>query len=379
MSQMYPSADDYQSALEPARLAKHLRSDNPLLARVAGGVLQVPKGSPYSHVANGFFTYIYRIKAEQGGEFALRCPRSQFPKDSAARYQALARFLQATPNAAVYLATADHFDDALFVSVQLQGRWFPVQVMEWVSGKTLIETVAEMVRTNDKKGLNALADAWERLLIDMKSHGVIHADLHPENVIVSPGNRLRLVDYDTLIAPGFTPDATSAGGMTTYFHPSYARNQESRPATPYLDDFGAINILLSLRALAVNPARRKSSDYLLFSDDDIETPTTSTLFFDLLHCSNTRTVELANAFFEECCSPDETGNLRVEHFLPVTPKFLPWGNGTAGVTPQVTTPSAGSPPGTRRTYEFTAPNMDDFSTSKTKPSRRVVIDDYKPQ
>ncbi len=315
----YPSADEYAFALEPTRLSKHLRNDTPLLQIVSKGKIMVPKGAKYAHVANGFFAFIYRVKAG-GKEYAIRCPRVRIPANSASRYQSLSRFLKATPDA-TYFVEADHFEDALYVSVGSQGRLFPVQVMGWVTGKTLLEVVTEKTQTKDVSGLNILSQAWKLLITTMKSQGVIHGDLHPDNVIVTPDNTLRLVDYDTLIVPGFTPESTTAGGMITYFHPGYSRFNEQRVTTSYLDDFGAINILLSLMVLCDDPSIRKTKDYLLFSTDDIESPRTSNLFMRLLHHPNTRISELATAFFEECCEDRETGKLCVEHFTHVIPSL----------------------------------------------------------
>ena len=195
----YPSADDYAFSLEPARLSKYLKRDEPLLRTIASGKVVRRKGSHYAHFANGFFAYIYKVSTASG-TYAIRCPRIQRHPTSAIRYRSLSDFLRHS-NPPSYLVEADQFDKALFVSVGSQGGWFPVQVMAWIAGKTLLEVVSEKVRANDQPALARLAEAWENLLIEMKEDGVVHGDLHPDNVIVGVDNTLRLVDYDTIDFP----------------------------------------------------------------------------------------------------------------------------------------------------------------------------------
>jgi hypothetical protein len=118
-----------------------------------------------------------------------------------------------------------------------------------------------------------------------------------------------------MVVPQFTPSTFEGGGMATYIHPCFYRDGQVRQYNPAMDDFGALNILLSLRVLAKNPQFRRTTEYLLFSTEDIEQPDQSTLFEHIIQQNDPETVDLAKAFQNECQSPTETGKLLVSSFV----------------------------------------------------------------
>jgi len=309
----YPGADDYAYSLEPKQIAKHLRSNATLLQEIVAGKALKPSKGPYLHWENGYYAYIYKFKSISR-TYALRCFRIAPPPDSAQRLQAIGNFVaQKHPP---YLVECNHFDDVLYVSLGGKGQWYPLQVMEWVEGATLTREVNERVKSDDRLGLSRLADSWESLLRSIKEDGVVHGDLHPDNVIVMPKTgQLRLIDYDTMVIPGFSTMSFRGLGMSTYIHPCYSGQSAERHYSSTMDDFGALNILLSLRALAENPRLRSTKDYLLFHTEDIERPTQSALLNQLCRSGDKRISDLANAMREECKSAIETGRFVVDRIL----------------------------------------------------------------
>lgn len=309
----YPTSTDYDFSLHPENLPDHLAASRPSLDQFRTGMVVRPQDSLYLHVASGAYAYVYRLQTPAGRQFAIRALRKRPPKNSAERFQSIGRLVRERRPA--YLVECDHHDAALWVSVGPIGGWYPFQVMEWVNGETLLVDVARHTAQGNVTMLAARADKWRDLIKDMKSDGVTHGDLHPDNVLVTPSGELVLVDYDTLTTPEFRPAYCEGGGMETYLHPSLTRGEATRVPSPHQDDFGALNIYLSLRVLAYDPSLRLTHDYLLFGWEDINQPLHSRLMLTLCESKEPEIRRLACAFRDECVAPYETGTFTTDAHL----------------------------------------------------------------
>lgn len=104
---------------------------------------------------------------------------------------------------------------------EVAGRhWIAI---EWCPGVDGYAASLELRRREDRAGLLALArsilDAYARL----HDRGVIHGDVHPRNVLVSPFGEARLLDFGIARWEG-SPEIPRAwrGGVAFYFEPEYA-------------------------------------------------------------------------------------------------------------------------------------------------------------
>jgi serine/threonine protein kinase len=67
-------------------------------------------------------------------------------------------------------------------------------VMEWVDGRLLRQILDEPTRMPAERAIH-LAEAIAEALEYIHSHGVVHRDLKPENIMVSPDDRIKLIDF----------------------------------------------------------------------------------------------------------------------------------------------------------------------------------------
>ena len=108
----------------------------------------------------------------------------------------------------------------------------PFIAMELIAGETLRSKLAR----EGRMPLDALVDAAIQLVEGIAaahSHGIVHADLKPENVMLADGGSLKILDFGlaTLAAPGvstdamptMTADGASAHGTVAYMAPERLR------------------------------------------------------------------------------------------------------------------------------------------------------------
>ncbi|MEZ4495867.1 MAG: hypothetical protein R2845_03595 [Thermomicrobiales bacterium] len=122
-----------------------------------------------------------------------------------------------------------------------------VIAMEWIGDLTLNDLVRRLVATNDVVRLGGLGTRFMRLKQVLAEHRFSHGSLTPDNILMRRGDAMAIVDYDTAAWPG-SPRGRMPNPLPAYRHPS-----GSAPAVfERRDDFAALVILVSLRALAVD-------------------------------------------------------------------------------------------------------------------------------
>jgi hypothetical protein len=293
---------------------------------------------PYS----GGFTTTFQVVTANGG-FAVRC-FTRGNDDLERRYRAITDFLR--------LVQSDAFCDAAYQAqgIRLDGHWWPIIRMKWVSGRQLNEEIA--ANLGNASRLQALAGTFRELVGSLAVLGVAHGDLQHGNIIVSSG-QLRLIDYDGIYLPALAGMPQSEFGHQNYQHPLRAK----APFDGRLDRFSSLVIYTALIAVAADPslwARFNNDENLLFRAHDFKSDGSSQLFQALLGRAETR--PLAEGLIVACRARyDQVPTL--EHVLHGGVSSPPdiGTQASQGTTPHAVPPPANKPPpATVRTMPQTA-------------------------
>lgn len=224
-------------------------------------------------MTSGQFAYVYKLKANDGGAFAVRCFRG-FLGDREARYKAIDEHLEKHRSHA--LASFDYDIEGILIG----GKWFPILVMEWVDGPTLDVYLEQVIDKPDV--IKHIAEQWLNLISDLRVANIAHGDLQHGNIIVERG-RLRLVDLDGMYVPEMKGWEASEVGHQHYQHPK----RDEKFFNSYLDNFSALVIYLSLISIAEKPSlwKKYHDENLLFIKNDFLAPEKSPLFREIKEIS----------------------------------------------------------------------------------------------
>ena len=250
----YPLISEYVEAIKAAEdnfdQLKHLR---PVLGE---------DGEPV--MTSGNFAVVFKMKDEQTGKLhAVKC----FLKEQEGRaeaYRQIAEELEYVSS--TFLTPIKYLDKELFVdSANSEDSEFPVLLMDWVEGQTLDKYIREHI--DDQYELSLLAYQFSRLAMWLMPQPFAHGDLKPDNILVKEDGTLVLVDYDGMYVPAMKGQKARELGSPDFRHPS--RTEEV--FDEHIDDFSLASILLSLKAIALQPSLLEeygASDRLLFSERD---------------------------------------------------------------------------------------------------------------
>ena len=250
----YPLISEYVEAIKAAEdnfdQLKHLR---PVLG---------DDGEPV--MTSGNFAVVFKMKDEQTGKLhAVKC----FLKEQEGRaeaYRQIAEELEFVSS--TFLTPIKYLDKELFVdSNNSEDSEFPVLLMDWVEGQTLDKYIREHI--DDQYELSLLAYQFSRLAMWLMPQPFAHGDLKPDNILVKEDGTLVLVDYDGMYVPAMKGQKARELGSPDFRHPG--RTEEV--FDDHIDDFSLASILLSLKAIALQPSlldEYGASDRLLFSEKD---------------------------------------------------------------------------------------------------------------
>jgi formylglycine-generating enzyme required for sulfatase activity len=161
--------------------------------------------------------------------------------------------------------------------------------------------------------LEALLKLWARMARHLRASRAAHGDLQHGNVLLVPdaGGKslaLKLVDYDGMFVPALAGSPSGEVG-----HPSYQHPQRQREGAYSLevDRFPVLLVATALAALKVKGRalweKYDNADNLLFTQEDLEAPNKSRLFYELLKLDDSAARTLAEALAEAARKPlDET-------------------------------------------------------------------------
>ncbi|HET8887796.1 MAG TPA: hypothetical protein VFQ41_02760 [Candidatus Angelobacter sp.] len=272
----WPSGQDYREAIQaPSAAFKDLD--------LRRGTVECDKmGLPRPR--SGAFATVY--KATDLKTWAVKCFSRQVD-DQQERYAAISDFLQQQK--------LPYTVDFTFLKegIRVKGNWYPVLKMEWVSGDPLNIFIERNLANPNV--LLRLAQNWVTMVGELQHSGMAHGDLQHGNILVV-GNSFKLVDYDGMFVPALRGKLSAEAGQPNYQLPTRGITDFG----PYLDNFSAWVILISIVAAARNPnlwtTFKGGDDCLLFRRHDFEAPDQSPLFKSLTKSQDSQVAALANLF-----------------------------------------------------------------------------------
>lgn len=247
----------------------------------------------YIHHASGGFAVVFHVR-DAREEVALRCWLRTPPANAAFGCRTLTAFLAA--HSLPYFVKQEYIEEAVWV----ENTWHPALLMEWVSGEPL--NVAVEKRLRDPAALQRLADGFEYMVFDLQKAGIAHGDLQHANVLVGANYAMKLVDYDSVWVPALDGKSCDVTGLEGYGHPDYVTGRAPRPFNRYMDTFAGLVVLCSLRAITADPTlfQQFTKQNLLFRQEDLEAPHTSTVFAALDKLQDNRLPRLVAALRKMC-------------------------------------------------------------------------------
>ena len=252
----WPSSDEFVQAVQNPRTAFHdpeLRDAQPEL-----GMWDMPKAR------SGGFAVVFKLQC-MSRNWAVKCFTHDFA-DQQERYAAISEYLsrEHLPYIFGFAFLAD--------GIRIRDRTYPILKMEWVEGESLKDYVTRHL--SQPSALRSLAARWAAMVAALQKARIAHGDLQDQNVIVVQGE-LRLIDYDGMFVPLLAGHGSHELGARHYQHPLRSENDFA----PYVDNFSAWVVYLSLVALSVQPDLWQrfggGDDKLLLSCEDYKEPDTS--------------------------------------------------------------------------------------------------------
>lgn len=243
-------------------------------------------------MSSGNFAVVFKMKDEQTGKLhAVKC----FLKEEESRaeaYRMIAEELE--PVNSSYLTPIRYMDKELFVDSNVTNETeFPILLMDWVEGKTLDKYIRENI--DDQYALEMLAYQFSRLAMWLLPQPFAHGDLKPDNIIVRDDGSLVLVDYDGMYVPAMKGQKARELGSPDFRHPSRTADEFNE----HIDDFPIASILLSLKAIALQPGLLEeygAKDRLLLSEADYRNISGSQFFKQVFPSDNMELNKLMNLF-----------------------------------------------------------------------------------
>lgn len=214
-------------------------------------------------MSGGNFAIVFKMKDERDGKFyAVKCfTREQ--EGRAESYKLIADELEFVSSN--YLTPIKYLENELFVDTKSSDEEeFPVLLMDWVEGITLDKYIR--ANKNDMYALGMLAYRFSKIASWLLSQPFAHGDLKPDNILVREDGSIVLVDYDGMYVPAMKGQKAREIGSPDYRHPA----RTEKDFDEHIDDFSLVLILLSLKAISLNPhlLEESDTDCMLFSEKD---------------------------------------------------------------------------------------------------------------
>ena len=207
-------------------------------ARLLGGRYQVGELLGYGGMAEVHRGRDLRL----GRDVAIKMLRTDLARD--ATFQE--RFRREAQNSAAlnHPAIVAVYDTGEELSST--GEKLPFIVMEFVAGRTLKEVLAQEQRLQPRRALEITADICAALEFSHR-HGIIHRDIKPGNVMITPNGQVKVMDFGiarALASGATTMTQTSAViGTAQYLSPEQARGE---PVDARSDVYAAGCVLFEL-------------------------------------------------------------------------------------------------------------------------------------
>ena len=231
-------------------------------------------------MTSGNFAVVFKMQDERDGKlYAVKCfTREQEGREET--YKLIEEELERVQS--IYVVSIKYLECELFVdSKQTEETEFPVVLMDWVEGKTLDKFLRENI--NNQYVLGVLAFRFSQLAQWLIKQPFAHGDLKPDNILVREDGTLVLIDYDGMYVPGMGCVMARELGSPNFRHPKRSIFDFDK----HIDDFPLVSILLSLKAISLNPQLLEeygAADRLLFSEKDYMDIGNSKVVATILNC-----------------------------------------------------------------------------------------------
>ena len=243
----------------------------------------------------GTHAVVYKGIGTDGKPFAIRVFNTELP-ERRERYRQIGAYLKdRRPKCLVEFEYRDRS-----IRSAGDGKWYPMIVMEWVSGNTLFKWVRDQCLRENKAAIAVAARRWVELVRELAEASIAHGDLQHANVMVTEAGELKLVDYDCMCVPALVGQRNLEIGIEPYRHPE---RDEDTLLSMDMDNFSAIVIYVALRALAAEPqlwhayVELPCYDKLLFRTEDFHDPAVSALHAELMKSPDVEVRELTERLF----------------------------------------------------------------------------------
>jgi serine/threonine protein kinase/beta-lactam-binding protein with PASTA domain len=189
-------------------------------ARLLGGRYQVGELLGYGGMAEVHRGRDLRL----GRDVAIKMLRTDLARDATfqERFRREAQHSAALNHPAI-VAVYDTGEE-----ISATGEKLPFIVMEFVAGLTLKEVLAAEQRIQPRRALEIIADICAALEFSHR-HGIIHRDIKPGNVMITPNGQVKVMDFGiarALASGATTMTQTSAViGTAQYLSPEQARGE----------------------------------------------------------------------------------------------------------------------------------------------------------
>lgn len=222
-------------------------------------------------MSGGNFAVVFKMKDERDGKlYAVKCfTREQ--EGRAESYKLITDELEFVSSN--YLTPIKYLENELFVDTKSSDEEeFPVLLMDWVEGVTLDVYIKENI--NNQYALDILAYQFCKLAAWLLTQPFAHGDLKLDNILIREDGILVLVDYDGMYVPAMKGQKARELGSPGFRHPYRTEDVFDE----HIDDFPIASILLSLKAIALDPSLWMNfgrNDNLLFTEHDYQYLNTS--------------------------------------------------------------------------------------------------------
>ncbi|MFV0224873.1 hypothetical protein OBJ96_07165 [Empedobacter falsenii] len=287
MANIYPSRTDIVTAMRNPQVSFKANE-------LIGGTI-IQKGSRVIQYSGGYTT-VFPFNTSEGEKVAVRCWIADIG-DAKRRSQEISTYLANLNNS--YFCDFKYLEEALLIN----GKIYPIVLMDWVEGKTLKDFINDNIHSNPSS-ISKIRENFKEMVAYFHQQNIAHGDLQHGNILVNPDCSLTIIDYDSMYIKPLEGMSDAIKGLPGYQHPLRSAN---KLINPKLDYFSELIIYLSLLVFENQPSlwqKYYETEDLLFSKDDFANPNHSVLINSLLKSNNQTVLDLTNKLKEELTKND---------------------------------------------------------------------------
>jgi hypothetical protein len=192
-------------------------------------------------------SFVTKMNDAYGNSYAVKC-FFQNQRRANEHYDALSK--KGLPASNQYFNTPDcYINEFIFIDQVYNTATTNVIITRWVDGFTLQEKLMQLSKNNDRTALHNLFRNFLLLAKYLFESKISHGDLSATNIIVTPDNNLRLIDYDTFLSPELKDNTLLYADKNSLQHPKKRSFNNSFDA----DHFPLLIIAISIYSTSIAP------------------------------------------------------------------------------------------------------------------------------